>query len=153
MDDDQPSYSSLGSGRKKAHGFEVFPIYKGTGEDFAKMFVEEEVQPTESELGLGAIYDDLECFGAGKRKRSASKKKKSKKSSKSPLAQEYKKRLKRLIDLKLFNATPAERKRIFSGLIESLKKQGAKPLKLQSDNDLSSIITNYYAAYKNKKKK
>lgn len=153
MDDDQPTYSSLGSGHKRAHGFEVFPIYKGTGEDFAKMFMEEEVQPTETELGLGAIYDDLECFGGGKRKKSSAKKKRAKRCGKSPLAQEYKKRLKKVIDLTLFSLTALERRKIYSGLVESLKKQGAKPLKIQSDNDLRAIISNYYAAYKNKKKK
>jgi len=30
-------------------------IYIGIGESFAKMFVEEEVQPSENELDLGAI--------------------------------------------------------------------------------------------------
>ena len=148
MDDEQPSYSSIGNGRRRAHGFEVFPVYKGTGEDFAKMFIEEEVQPTESELGLGAIYDDLECFGGGKKRR----KKKKKTPSKSTLAKAYQNRLKRAIETALKARTsPSERKKIYSGFVKSLSHQGSKKIAVQSDRDLMGLVTTYYNSYKNKK--
>ncbi len=151
MDDEQPSYSSVANGKRRVgKGFDVFPIYKGTGEDFAKMFVEEEVQPTDNELGLGAIYDDLECFGGGKKRR-----KKKKKVGKHPsnIKKAYQARVKKLISLFTGQTSAADRKKIYKGFVKSLSESGAKNLAVSSDKDLISMIQTYHNAYKNKKKK